>query len=239
MRRISDRYMLSVIVPTYNERDNIVELIERIEATLKDIKFEVIVVDDGSPDGTADVAKELNEIYGNVKVHVRSGKMGLASAIMEGIGLSSSEIVAVIDADLQHPPETLREMYNRLMEGYDLVVASRYIRSAGIEGWGAWRRIISRGATATAHLLLPETRKVKDVMSGYFMLRKSILSGVKVNSKGYKILLEILVKGNYKSVAEVPYIFKPRIRGKSKMDLNEMLNFLRLLFNLRFRTVET
>jgi len=231
-----DVCMLSVIVPTYNERENIVELIERVEAALKEVNFEIIVVDDGSPDGTADAAEELNKIYGNVRVHRRPGKMGLASAIMDGINLAKSDVVAVIDADLQHPPEFLPEMFSKIMEGYDLVIASRYVEGGGIEGWGLGRRLISKGATGLAHLLLPKTKKVKDVMSGYFMLRKSILAGVKLNSKGYKILLEILAKGKYRSVAEVPYTFKPRVRGKSKLKFNEILNYMQLLFNLKMET---
>jgi len=228
-----EAYMLSVIVPTYNERENIVELIERIEAALKEIIFEVIVVDDGSPDGTADAAEELNDIYGNVRVHRRPGKMGLASAIMDGINLAKSDVVAVIDADLQHPPEFLPEMLSKIMKGYDLIVASRYVEGGVIEGWGLWRRLVSKGATWLAHFLLPETRRVKDVMSGYFVLRKSVVAGVKLSSKGYKILLEILVKGKYSSVAEVPYTFKPRVRGESKLKFNEILNYLRLLFRLK------
>jgi len=231
-----DVYMLSVIVPTYNERENIVELIERVEAALNGSRFEVIVVDDGSPDGTADAAEELNKIYGNVRVHRRPGKMGLASAIMDGINLARSDVVAAIDADLQHPPEFLPEMFSKIMEGYDLVIASRYVEGGGIEGWGLWRRLVSKGATWLAHLLLPETRRVKDVMSGYFMLRKSVVKDVKLNSKGYKILLEILVKGKYSSVTEVPYIFKPRVRGESKLKFNEMLNYLRLLSKLKMKT---
>ena len=226
--------MLSVIVPTYNERENIAELIERIETALKEVNLEVIVVDDGSPDGTADAAEELNKIYGNVRVHRRPGKMGLASAIMDGIDLASFDVVAVIDADLQHPPEHLPEMFSKIMEGCDLVIASRYVEGGMIEGWSFWRRLISKSATKLAHFLLPETRKIKDVMSGYFMLRKSILRNVKLNPKGYKILLEILVKGRYESTAEVPYTFKLRVRGKSKLKFNEILNYLHLIFKLRW-----
>jgi len=228
--------MLTVIVPTYNERENIVELIERVETALKEVEFEVIVVDDGSPDGTADAAEELNKIYGNIKVHRRPGKMGLASAIMDGISLAKSDVVAVIDADLQHPPEFLPEMYSKIMEGYDLVIASRYVEDGGIEGWGLGRRLVSKGATWLAHFLLSETKNVKDVMSGYFMLRKSVVESMKLSSKGYKILLEILAKGKYSSVAEVPYTFKPRVRGESKLKFNEILNYVHLLFKLKMKT---
>jgi dolichol-phosphate mannosyltransferase len=227
--------MLSVVVPTYNERENITELIKRIESALKGTKFEVIIVDDGSPDGTAEAAEELNKLYGNIRVHRRHGKMGLASAIMDGIELASSKIVAVIDADLQHPPEALLEMLRRIMEGNDLVVASRYVEGGGIEGWGRGRRLISKVARELAHLLLPETRKVKDVMSGYFMLRRDILLGVKLDLKGYKILLEILLKAKYRSVVEVPYTFKPRIRGESKLRFKEILNYLHLLLRLAMK----
>jgi len=232
---MADICMLSVIVPTYNERENIIELIERIELALKDLKFEVIVVDDNSPDGTADAAEELNKAYGNVRVHRRPGKMGLASAIMDGINLAKSDVAAVIDADLQHPPEVLPEMFRKIMEGNDLVIASRYVEGGGIEGWGLGRRLVSKGATWLAHFLISKTKNVKDVMSGYFMLRKSVVEGMKLTSKGYKILLEILANGKYRSVVEVPYTFKPRLRGESKLKFNEILNYIRLLLKLKMK----
>ncbi|MCR8455797.1 MAG: polyprenol monophosphomannose synthase [Candidatus Korarchaeota archaeon] len=223
---------LSVILPTYNEADNVSELIERLEASLKGFDAEIIFVDDGSPDGTADLAESIGSVYGNVRVIRRPKKMGLTSAVLDGVKLARSNVVAVMDADLQHPPELLPKMYMKIMEGYDLVVASRYVKGGRVEDWGPLRRLISWGATKLAHIFLLSARGVKDIMSGYFMLRRSILEHTKLNPKGYKILLEILAKCKVDSVAEVPYTFKPRRRGKSKLNFGEIISYLLLLLRL-------
>jgi len=160
--RGAQRSGLSIIVPTYNEAENIGELIERIETSLKGLDFEVIVVDDSSPDGTAEIAEELGRAYRNVKVIKRPRKMGLASAALEGMREAKYRLIAVMDADLQHPPELLPKLLERAKEGYDIVIASRYVKGGGVEGWSLWRRLISRGATLLAHALFLETRKVKD-----------------------------------------------------------------------------
>jgi len=223
---------LSVILPTYNEADNIPELIERLESSLKGFDAEIIFVDDGSPDGTADLAERIGSVYGNVRVIRRPRKMGLASAVFDGVRLARSDVIAVMDADLQHPPELLPKMYMKIMEGYDLVVASRYVKGGRVEDWSLARRLISWGATKLAHMFLPSTRGVKDVMSGYFMLRRSVMERAKLNPKGYKILLEILTKCKVDSVAEAPYTFKPRRRGKSKLNLREIISYLFSLLRL-------
>lgn len=173
---------LSVILPTYNEADNVSELIERLESSLKGFDAEVIFVDDGSPDGPADLAERIGSVYGNVRVIRRPRKMGLASAVLDGVKIARSDVVAVMDADLQHPPELLPKMYMKIMEGYDLVVASRYVKGGRVEGWSLARMRISWGATKLAHIFLPSTRGVKDVMSGYFILRRSILEHTKLNA---------------------------------------------------------
>ena len=225
--------MLSIILPTYNEAENLPELIERIETALKGHLFEIIVVDDNSPDGTADVAVELNRKYGNIRVLRRRGKLGLASAILDGVNMANGNVIVVMDADLQHPPELLPRLVEKMEEGYHVVIASRYVNGGGVEGWSFWRKLISKGAIFLAHLLLPETRKVKDVTSGYFVLKKDVLEGVRLNPVGYKLLLEVLVKGRYSKVVEVPYIFKPRKKGKSKLGFNEIFNYAFLLLKLR------
>lgn len=223
---------VSVIVPTYNERDNIELLINRVEEALRDVRFELIVVDDNSPDGTAEVAAKVGERYGNIKVLKRPGRLGLASAVIDGAREAKGEVLAVLDADLQHPPELLPLMLRKVREGYDLVVASRFVEGGGVEGWSAWRRLISRVAGALAKLLLPRARAVKDVMSGYFMFKRRVLDGVELRPRGFKILLELVVKGGWTRVAEVPYVFKPRLRGRSKLNLGEAASYLRHLLSL-------
>jgi len=226
-------YELSLIVPTYNEAENISELLERVERSLKGRSFEIIIVDDNSEDGTADIAEKLNAKYGNINVLRRSGRLGLGSAVADGIRVARGDFLAVMDADLQHPPELLPRMLEEAEKGFDIVIASRYVKGGGVEEWSSLRRIISAGAIFLAHILLPKTKNIKDPISGFFLVRRSAVDGVILSHAGYKILLEILAKGMYDRVAEVSYTFKPRKRGKSKLSLKEMINYASLLLKLR------
>jgi dolichol-phosphate mannosyltransferase len=232
-RTINPSRGLSIIVPTYNEAENIRELIERVETSLKSDAFEIIVVDDSSPDGTADIAEELGKVYGNVKVVKRPRKMGLASAILDGMRAAEYDLIAVIDADLQHPPELLPRLLEKAREGYDVVVASRYVEGGSIEGWSFWRRLVSKGAIFLAHALFSKTKAVKDPMSGFFLFKKDVIGGVRLELLGYKLLLEILVRGRYCKVVEVPCIFRGRKKGKSKLSLKEIFDYVVLLFKLK------
>jgi dolichol-phosphate mannosyltransferase len=222
---------LSVIIPTYNERENLPELIAHLRRL--PIAVECIVVDDNSPDGTGEVADRLASRDPVIKVVHRAGKAGLASAILAGLSRASAPYVAVMDADLQHPPHLLPRMLRTLEDGHDLVVASRYVRGGGIVGWSAPRRVISRGAILLAHLTIPGSRVVKDPMSGYFAARREILEQIKGSpAKGYKLLLAILARCGYPKVGEVPMTFRPRRKGRSKFNAGEILAYLRLLASL-------
>jgi len=159
---------------------------------------------------------------------VREKKKGLASAILHGFMNASGDVLGVIDADLQHPPELLKEMAKKIEDGYDIVIASRYVEGGGIEGWSFHRILISR----VAILLARPLTDVKDPMSGCFLLRREVIDGVNFNPTGYKLLLEILVKGNYERVAEVPYVFRERIYGQSKLGIGEIMRYIRLLLHL-------
>jgi len=217
---------LSMIIPTYMEKESLPELIGRIEYSLRTLRFEIVIIDDASPDGTAECAESLNRNFGNIKVVKRAGKLGLSSAVLDGFQTANANILAVMDADLQHPPELIPQMYYEMQRGYDLVIASRYIEGSKIEGMNLRRRILSKAAIVLIHVLLPRTRKIRDAMSGFFMLRRDIIEDVKLNPVGFKILLEIIVRGKYSLVAEVPYTFKPRRRGKSSLNLKEIWNFM-------------
>jgi dolichol-phosphate mannosyltransferase len=217
------------------EAENIPELVERVEDALKELSFEIIIVDDNSPDGTADLAEKFNDIYGNIKVLRRPGKLGLGSAVLEGFRKAESEVLAIMDADLQHPPELLPQMYRKVQEGYSLVIASRYVDGGGVEGLSFLRKIISLGAVKLAHLILPKTRNIKDPMSGFFMLKREAINDVELSSRGFKMLLEILIKGKQNSVVEVPYTFKLRRKGKSKLNLKEIFRYAFLLIKLRVK----
>lgn len=222
---------VSIIIPTFNERENIKKLIPRIDRTLCGYDYEIIVVDDSSPDGTALTAKELACNY-PVRVIVRPEKSGLASAVVEGFRNTEGECIGVIDADLQHPPERIKDFMHAVFNGYDIAVGSRYIDGGKIEGWGWFRYMVSKGAI----LLSSPLTSVKDPVSGYFFLRRKVIEGVSLNSHGFKILLEILVKGSYNNVKEIPYTFKVREVGNSKLGIGEYANYLKLLYSLyRFK----
>lgn len=224
---------LSILVPTYGERDNLPTLLERIQATLiDDGNYEVIIIDDNSPDGTGKLADELARTYTNVKVVHRRRKGGLSSAVIDGFRMAEGALFIIMDADLQHPPELLAEMLRKSLGGADLVVASRYTDGGGLEGWSPWRKAVSKGATLLAHVFLPSTQKVRDPLSGYFSVRKQVIDGVELNPLGYKLLLEILAKGKYSRVIEVPYVFRPRTKGKSKLKPSEYANYLLHLLRL-------
>lgn len=218
--------ILSLIVPTYNESQNLANLVNKVEKLLEHIPFEFIIVDDNSPDGTDQVAEALNTKYGNIKVCKRSGKLGLSSAVLYGFNNASGRILAVMDADMQHPPEILPKMYQEISNGCDLVIASRYVEGGGIRDWKLSRILYSRGATLLAHFLIPPSRRVKDVMSGCFMIKKSSLKNVHLNPIGFKILLEVLSKCDYNRVVEVPYIFVNRQNGKSNLNPKEIQNYI-------------
>jgi len=222
-----------ILVPTYEERDNLPTLLERIQATLiDDENYEVIIIDDDSPDGTGRLADELARTYTNMKVVHRRRKGGLSSAVIDGLRIAEGTLFIIMDADLQHPPELLAEMLEKFLDGADLVIASRYTDGGGLEGWGSWRKTVSKGATLLAHVLLPRTRKVRDPLFGYFSVRKQVLDCVKLNPLGYKLLLEILVKGKHSHVIDVPYVFRPRMKGKSKLKPSECVNYLLHLLRL-------
>jgi len=223
---------LSLIIPTYNERDNLPILLERVHKALNGVNYEVIIVDDDSPDGTWVVAEQFSHKFGNIKVVRRFRKMGLASAFLEGLDNAEGTFIGLMDADLQHSPELLHKMLDTVSAGADLAIASRYVHGGKVERLPLHRRVISRGAAALAHLLLPKIKAVKDPMSGFFIFKRGVIDGVKLSPRGFKILLEILAKGNYNRVVEIPYTFKSRKRGRSKLGSKELWNYLKHLHGL-------
>jgi len=225
---MTSRVRVSVIVPTYNERENIDELLSRIDASLKGVDYEVIVVDDSSPDGTAEHVIELSSKY-PVRLVKRAGKLGLSSAILDGVKVCEGEYVVVMDADLQHPPEVIRDLLQRVRE-CDVVIASRYVRGGGTAGFPLVRRVISLGATFMARILIPQARRVKDPLSGFFLVKKAVIEKTKLAvPSGYKVLIEVLSQHDNLKICEVPYIFRARVRGKSKLSEKEILNFVKQL----------
>ncbi len=225
---MSQQVDVSIIVPTYNEAENLPVLVKKLDTVLRNrYRYEIIVVDDNSPDGTAEIAQELAKSY-PVRVIVRPGRMGLASAIAEGMRHARGRYIVVMDADLQHPPEKVPELLEKLENGYDIVVGSRRVKGGKDLGLTGIRKIISLGANVLAWLLVPESRSVRDAMSGFFALRREyIISSTRL--RGYKILLEILLNAIRQGarVCEVPIVFKRREKGSSKLTLKESLNYIR------------
>ena len=229
--------MLSIIIPTYNEKDNITPLVERIHQALSGCDYEIVIVDDNSKDGTIEVASGLAPRY-PVKVLVRREEKGLATAVVHGLKHASGKIIGVMDADLQHPPEVLPDLLKAMESGADMVFASRYIKGGGCQGWSLSRRIISKVALKVSHLLLPSTRRVKDPLTGFFMFRRDNINADTLKPTGYKISLEILLSGDFKRIVEVPFIFEVRSAGKSKLRLRGQIDYLKHIFDLMVRTGE-
>lgn len=229
--------MVSVIIPTYNEKDNITPLVERIHQALTGRDHEIICVDDNSTDGTIETAEGLTKRY-PVKLFVRRREKGLATAVIHGIKQASGNIIGVMDADLQHPPEVLPDLLKAMEDGADMVFASRYVQGGGCPGWDLSRKIISRAALTASHLLLPASRRVKDPMSGYFMFRRENIDPDKLKPIGYKIALEIMLVGSFKNIVEVPFIFKERSAGASKLRPQQQIDYLKHIFSLMARTGE-
>lgn len=219
---------VSVVVPTYNERETLSELVGRLHQALGS-GYEVVVVDDSSPDGTAELARELGRQY-PVRVLQRPGKLGLGSAVLEGARAASGRWVVVMDADLSHPPEVVPELVDALRSGAELAVGSRYVSGGGVRDWPWRRRLMSRVAVALARLWLRE--RVSDPVSGFFAARRELLLDPSLEGIGYKILLEVLVRNRGRSVVEVAYVFTDRRGGRSKLGAGEVWNYLRLLWRL-------
>jgi dolichol-phosphate mannosyltransferase len=228
---------ISIVVPTYNEKDNITPLVERLSRTLANRKYEILLVDDNSKDGTVDIAARLAEKY-PVKILVRLSERGLATAVLHGFKYAKGNIIGVMDADLQHPPEINAELLKAVENGADMAVASRYVPGGGCPNWGLVRRVISKGALSLAHIFLPTTRKVKDPMSGFFMFKREGMDQIEFKPIGYKILLEMLVMGNFQSVVVIPFIFEDRSSGRSKMKARQQIDYLKHIFSLMRRKGE-
>lgn len=222
---------ISLVAPTYNEKDNVATLADRVHKALSPYTYELIIVDDNSPDGTAELAQSLTSQY-PIRVLVRTDERGLASAVVAGFNEARGNVLGVIDADLQHPPEAIPSLLEAIRAGADVAIGSRYVEGGGIEGWSLDREIISRGAKLIAALALRSIRGIRDPLTGFFLFKRDVIAGAVLSPTGYKILLEVLVRGHVTQVVEVPYTFKQRERGQSNLTLREQVNFLRHLFRL-------
>jgi dolichol-phosphate mannosyltransferase len=215
---------VSVIVPTFNERDRLAELTETLFAAARDarLELELVIVDDNSPDGTGALADELAKTHRMQVVH-RAGKLGLGTAVVAGFGAASAPVLGVMDADFSHPPALVPKMYRVLEETHaDLLVASRYIPGGSTPNWPWRRRLMSRVACLLARPISP----IRDAASGFFLIRRSVAMGVSIQAGGFKICLELVMRAWPVRLVEIPYRFEDREAGESKMSLREAAGYL-------------
>jgi dolichol-phosphate mannosyltransferase len=222
---------VAVVVPTFNERDNVRELIARVERALHGISWEMIFVDDDSPDGTSAEVKAIGAGDSRIRCIKRIGRRGLSSACIEGMLASAAPVFVVMDADLQHDESKIPAMLNALRaQGAELVIASRYTAGGAIDGWDKTRAFMSRVATRLSRVVCRQ--RISDPMSGFFMITAEALDGCvrRLSGKGFKILLDIVASSPaVLRVAEVPYTFRERLHGESKLDSLVMWDFGMLL----------
>jgi dolichol-phosphate mannosyltransferase len=229
--------LLSLIIPTYQEQNNIAEIVQRLTSTLDQIipnGYELIVVDDNSPDRTWAVAQDLTLAYPHLRVLRRTHERGLATAVVRGWQAARGQILGVIDADLQHPPEVLTQLWQAIRSGADLAIASRNVEGGGVSEWSLLRRCLSRGAQILGLAILPEViGRVTDPLSGYFLLRRETIAGKVLSPLGYKISIEVIGRGEIGKIVEVGYEFQERHMGASKVTWRQYLEYIQHLLRLR------
>ena len=236
----SQKNTLSLIIPTYQERDNIKNVVIKASQVLDEFipgNYELIVVDDDSPDGTWEFAVSLMAEYPQLRVMRRQHEQGLSSAVIRGWQAARGHILGVIDGDSQHPPLVLSQLLDAIQQGADLAVASRHVEGGGVSSWSFVRRFLSRGAQILGLVILPKVLdRLSDPMSGYFMVHRKCITNVTLNPVGYKILLEVIGRGRVKQITEVGYVFCERKQGESKVTWKQYLEYIHHLVRLRFST---
>tara|TARA_B100001105_G_C22372428_1_gene435698 strand:+ start:199 stop:1371 length:1173 start_codon:yes stop_codon:yes gene_type:complete len=228
---------VSIIIPTYNESQNIINILKSIGSNLpKNLLTQAIIVDDNSPDGTGkiveDYMKNLKKMANyTIEVIHRKAKDGLGSAILNGIQHAKGDTIVVMDSDFSHPPQIIPKLIESVKKyQFDIAVASRYIKGGNIQGWSLKRKIMSKFATLIAKKGLGID--AKDPMSGFFAFKKNILNGLNIDAIGYKILLEILVKTKNVTITEIPYTFQDREFGSSKLNFKTILDYYKSVWKL-------
>jgi len=225
---------VSIVIPTYNERARLGELVAAVFEVFAQhgLDGELVIVDDNSPDGTGALADELAARH-RIRVVHRAGKLGLGTAVVAGFKAASADVLGVMDADLSHPPEALPRLLAALeTHGADLAIGSRYIRGGATRNWPLVRRIMSRAAC----LLARPITAAHDATSGYFLIRREAVQDVEIAAGGFKICLELLVRGRVRSIVEVPYTFVDRAAGESKMSWKEATGYFKQVGDLwRYR----
>ena len=228
------REKLALVIPTLREEENIGGLLRHIRSVLDplNLPYEILVVDDDSPDGTGVVVSAIAREDPRVRLLVRKGQRGLSGAILYGWQHTDAPILGVMDADLQHPPELLPQLLSAIHNGCDIAISSRYTPGGGVGTWNPVRKLLSSAAVMATWPLQKRRLRAQDPMSGFFLVRRRCLDQILFQPTGFKLLLEILVRGRIGSIAEVPYVFGSRYSGASKAGFKVGWDYARLLAKL-------
>jgi dolichol-phosphate mannosyltransferase len=225
---------LALVIPTLCEAENIGKLLDHVRGVLDplNINYEILVVDDDSNDGTGDVVSAISAHDPRVRLLVRKGQRGLSGAILYGWKNTDADVLGVMDADLQHPPEVLPKLVAAIQRGRDVAIGSRYTPGGETGSWNPVRKLLSATAVWVTYPLQPRNAHAKDPMSGLFMVRRRCVDNIEFQSTGFKLLLEVLVRGKIESIEEVPFAFGLRYRGASKANFKVGWHYARLLGRL-------
>jgi dolichol-phosphate mannosyltransferase len=225
---------LALAIPTLREAENIPGLLRRVRAVLDELNvdYEILVVDDDSCDGTADIVSAMSQDDARIRLLVRKGQRGLSGAILHGWENTDAGIVGVMDADFQHPPEVLADLARAIASGCDLVIGSRYACGGRLSEWNVFRKLLSLAAVWATWPIQRVGLRARDPMSGFFFIRRDCLKGIEFQESGFKLLLEILVRARISSIREIPFAFGQRYRGASKANIKIALEYGRLLARL-------
>jgi dolichol-phosphate mannosyltransferase len=225
---------LALVIPTLREAENLPGLLNHVRSILDPvgIDYEIIVVDDDSRDGTEEIVSAINKEDPRVRLLVRKGERGLSGAILCGWRQTSASILGVMDADLQHPPELLSKLIAAILAGSDLAIGSRYVAGGRLGNWNPVRKFLSAAAVWATWPIQRAGLRAKDPMTGYFLVRRECIDGIQFQPSGFKLLLEILVRGHLRSVVELPLEFGQRAQGVSKANFKVGWDYAKLLARL-------
>lgn len=232
--QVHDGDKLALVIPTLREVACLPRLLEQARAVLGELglPFEIIVVDDDSRDGTAELVRQIGRQDARVRLLVRRRERGLSGAILHGWQNTEATILAAMDADMQHPPDLLRELLAEIVAGSDVAIASRCVRRGSMPAFHPIRRLASAVAIGLSRPLQQPGHRVRDPLSGYFLVRRRCVENLLFRPTGFKLLLEILVRGRVRSVTEVPFAFGRRAAGRSKAGFRAAWEYLQLLGRL-------
>jgi dolichol-phosphate mannosyltransferase len=225
---------MALVIPTLCEAENIGGLLNHLRSVLGPVgvPYEILVVDDDSNDGTGEVVSAISQQDPRVRLLVRKEQRGLSGAILHGWQNTDAAILGVMDADLQHPPELLPQLLAAILDGRDIAIGSRYTPGGEVGSWNPVRKLLSAAAVWVTWPLQKAGLRAKDPMSGFFLVRRQCLEQINFQRSGFKLLLEVLVRGRIRSVAEVPFAFGSRYRGASKAGFKVGWDYARLLARL-------